>query len=159
MQAIDKIRSHLMVEKSKMCKILNLTKQSEMAEAITYARLIKKQDYIINWNASSIEIHRKIMGLYPNSYTYWKGKRFKITRSIPLSELFMNEMNDNLKLIHQRLGSTRGNPGEVIYFQNNLGIIISTSDYNILIIEGKLEGKATCSKKTLIQQINPSIGD
>jgi len=41
----------------------------------------------------------------------------------------------------------------------NEGIIISTKTEPILLLEAKLEGKNISSKKQLIQQLKPSVGE
>ena len=42
-----------------------------------YARLLKKQDFDLNWSQSALATHRRVMGLYPNAVTTWKGKDSK----------------------------------------------------------------------------------
>ena len=46
-----------------------------------------KEDYLINWNEPALNIHRKIMGLFPNAYSYIREKRIKIEETIPLIDL------------------------------------------------------------------------
>ena len=54
------------------------------AEGSTYARMLEKQDFQLDWSASALNIHRKVMGLYPGAFTQWQGKRLKVLRTEPL---------------------------------------------------------------------------
>ena len=51
----------------------------DIQKEITYARMISKSDNYVDWNQDSIDIHRKIRGLYPNAYTLYNSKRIKIS--------------------------------------------------------------------------------
>ena len=56
------------IEQNKNSNInLLLKKQTEFQRELRYARMIKKLDYIINWENSSTDIYRKINALYPRA--------------------------------------------------------------------------------------------
>ena len=50
-------------------------------------------------------------------------------------------------------------PGIILDVIENEGIIISTKTDPIILLEAKLEGKNISSKKQLIQQLKPTVGD
>ena len=50
-------------------------------------------------------------------------------------------------------------PGIILAVIENEGIIISTKTDPIILLEAKLEGKNISSKKQLIQQLKPSVGE
>ena len=50
-------------------------------------------------------------------------------------------------------------PGIILGVIENEGIIISSKTDPIILLEAKLEGKNISSKKQLIQQLNPSVGE
>ncbi|MCB9707776.1 MAG: methionyl-tRNA formyltransferase [Myxococcales bacterium] len=49
----------------------------------TVAPLIRKQDGVVNWSRSAVEIHNQIRAMHPwpCAHTYWQGKRVKLHRS------------------------------------------------------------------------------
>ena len=49
--------------------------------------------------------------------------------------------------------------GIILAVIENEGIIISTKTDPIILLEAKLEGKNISSKKQLIQQLKPSVGE
>ena len=55
--------------------------------------------------------------------------------------------------------SNYSRPGIILAVIENEGIIISTKTDPIILIEAKLEGKNISSKKKLIQQLKPSVGE
>ena len=141
------------IEKYKKVDINNLlTKQIDFKRELKYARMINKSDYIINWDETSINIFRKINALYPRAYTTFKKKNLKI---IKIKILTTTEIHN---YDNQFLSNTL-NPGFIIGLIENEGIVISTKNDPIVILEAKLEGKNISSQNQLIQQLNPIIGD
>ena len=129
-----------------------LTKQISLGREIKYARMIKKEDYKIDWGNNPIEISRKIKGLYPRANTTFRGKNLKIIKiRILRSSEFTNKNNNfNNNLLK---------PGIIIGIKENEGIVISTKTNPIIVIEAKLEGKNISSKMQLIQQLQPIVGE
>ena len=129
-----------------------LTKQNTLGREITYARMIEKSDYKVDWGNEAIKISRKIKALYPRANTTFRGKNLKIIKIKVLNNYEIN----NKKYC---LMSNYSKPGIIIAVIENEGIIISTKTDPIILIEAKLEGKNISSKKQLIQQLKPSVGE
>ena len=55
--------------------------------------------------------------------------------------------------------SNNSRPGIILAVIENEGIIISTKTDPIILLEAKLEGKNISSKKQLIQQLKPTVGE
>tara|TARA_B100000579_G_scaffold315270_1_gene264728 strand:- start:9470 stop:10480 length:1011 start_codon:yes stop_codon:yes gene_type:complete len=134
-------------------KELNAIDQTNLNGNPTYARQIKKEDYIINWDQSGWKIIKKINGLYPNAYTFYNGKRIKIFEAVLLENTTnideLNQLDDNIKV--------KNSVGEIIRINQNNGLTIMTKDYPILIKFGQLEGKKRTDAYTLSKQCNLSI--
>ena len=129
-----------------------LTKQNTLGREITYARMIEKYDFKVDWNNEAIEISRKIKALYPRATTTFRGKNLKI---IKIKVLSSDETNNEKYCFMNNYSK----PGLILAALENEGIIISTKTDPIILLEAKLEGKNISSKKKLIQQLNPSIGE
>jgi len=129
-----------------------LTKQNTLRREISYARMINKSDYKVDWGNDSIKVSRKIKALYPRANTSFRGKNLKI---IKIKVLRSNEFNI------EKYGFRKDNlePGIILALIENEGIVISTKTDPIILLEAKLEGKNISSKKQLIQQLNPSVGE
>jgi len=129
-----------------------LTKQNTLGREITYARMIKKSDFKVDWGNEAIKISRKIKALYPRANTTLRGKNLKIIRIKVLS-------NDEIKNEKNLYMNNYSKPGIIIAVIENEGIIISTKTDPIILLEAKLEGKNISSKKQLVQQLKPSVGE
>ena len=151
-QSLQNIKQTKGLNKLDRIKLLNAIDQSNLNRKTTYARLIKKEDYIIDWNQSARKISKKIKGLYPNAYTFYNGKRIKIV------EINILTNTDKLLLdLHIDLNSIgKVNQGKIINISKD-GIIVNTNDSPILIKYGQLEGKKITDGYTLSIQANLNI--
>ena len=110
-------------------------KQNE--NEVTFAKIIKKEDEIIDFNDSSENVHNKIRGLspYPGAYSILDSKRFKMFSSR------IEESHINAK------------PGTIIDISKD-GIIVKTKDSAIKILELQIEGKKKMTSKEYLNGIN-----
>ena len=67
--------------------------------------------------------------------------------------------SDEIKNKKNLFTSNYSRPGIILAVIENEGIIISTKTDPIILLEAKLEGKNISSKKQLIQQLKPSVGE
>ena len=139
-------------------KKLNLMSQESIPRSVQYARPFTKEDMLINWEDSAIHIHRKIMGLYPYAYTYWKGKRLKILNSIPYDEYYLQYLSE-FDVTNVTDQNEKHIPGEISNVLNGIGLIVAAKDSQLFINKVKLEGKSESEKSVLIQQLFPNVGD
>jgi len=129
-----------------------LIKQNTLGREKTYARMIEKSDFKVDWDNEAIKIIRQIKALYPRANTTFRGKNLKILKIKVLSR-------DEIKNEKYLFMSNYSRPGIILAVIENEGIIISTKTEPILLLEAKLEGKNISSKKQLIQQLKPSVGE
>ena len=76
--------------------------------------MISKNDYELEWNNSTIEIHRKVMGLYTNVFSRILGKRLKILSTEPIEENYQYEISTEAKKLLRIQYNQDITPGEVI---------------------------------------------
>ena len=124
----------------------------------TYARMLKKTDYSIDWSCSALAIHRKVMGLFPGAVTLWKGKRLKIMVTEPLIERLRDQLSADVRDLVGRW-PTGDHPGGTVLESNAAGVVVSSSGCPLLIREAQLEGKGRCSGQALAQQLQATPGD
>ena len=129
-----------------------LTKQNTLGREITYARMIEKSDFKVNWGNEAIKISQKIKALYPRANTTFRGKNLKILK---IKVLSCHEIKNEKYYFTNNYSRS----GIILAVIENEGIIISTKTDPIILLEAKLEGKNISSKKQLIQQLKPSVGE
>ncbi len=128
-------------------------------QEMSYARMLKKEDFQINWGDPALRTHRRVMGLYPSAMTGWRNKRLKVLETEPLIERLGDEISEDARALLGRWPTGEDHPGTVLGCINNVGIVVSTSGCPILIREAQLEGKGRCRAQGLVQQLAASVGD
>ena len=152
-RSLERIKQTKGLDKSSRLKQLNAIDQSMLKGSPSYARQITKEDNLINWNQNARKIIKKVLGLYPNAYTFHNGKRIKILEACISCD---NEQSqESLDINNQSRQQRR--PGEIIMINKEIGVKIMTNDYPVQIKYAQLEGKKATDSYTLSIQSNLSI--
>jgi methionyl-tRNA formyltransferase len=133
----------------------------EDAEA-TYARLINKSDYAIDWSREAIAIHNQVRGFFPNCMASLQGKILKILATVPLGKAYWQEISGELNLSKEQweaLASLTGHPGEIVSNLKNLGPVVQTGEGLLLLKEVQLAGKRPQSGWDLVNGMRLSLGE
>lgn len=114
----------------------NRVKQNE--EEATYAPVIKREDELIDFNKTSLEIYNQIRGLnpFPVAYAVLNGKIVKIYKAIMKDNIYTSKRN-----------------GEIVRVYSD-GIGVSTADSEIILTEIKPEGKRKMSVLEYLNGVN-----
>ena len=144
---------------------LGVRRQSE--EGMTYARMLTKDDFQIDWNHSALAIHRRVMGLYPGASSNWQGKRLKLLATEPLVQRLAGELTAEAAELAARWGLPPGAPaapeaaapGTVLDVVSGVGLVVATSGCPLLLREAQLEGKTPAAGLQLLQQLQAQRGD
>ncbi len=154
-KALERISHVKCINKSSILDELKAIEQSKLNGTPSYARQIKKEDYLINWNNNARQIIKQIQALYPNAYTLYKGKRIKVIEATI-------DGNDH-RLLGNRgfdtLSMKNSKPGAITIINKHVGIKIMTNDFPIQIKYAQLEGKKPTDSYTLSIQSKLSIND
>jgi methionyl-tRNA formyltransferase len=136
-------------------------------EGMTYARMLTKDDFQIDWSQSALAIHRRVMGLYPGASSLWRGKRIKLLATEPLVQRLADELSDEAGELSQRWGlapgatsdPTAASPGTVLDVVSGVGLVVATSGCPVLLKAAQLEGKNAAAGGQLLQQLQARPGD
>jgi methionyl-tRNA formyltransferase len=130
-------------------------------EGLTYARLLNKDDYPIDWHQSALCIHRRVMGLYPGAHTSWRGERLKLLATEPLVQRLADQLTPEAAALCGRwpTASDAGEAGMVLACEPGLGLVVTTAGCPLLIRQAQLAGKAGASGQALLQQLGARPGD
>jgi len=121
----------------------NLTPQKE--EEVTLAPKLKKQDGLIDWNKTALEISNLIRGCldWPGAFSYYKSKLLKIHKAKP--DFLLGQVASSL-------------PGEIINAAKN-GIIVATGRGNLIMEELQIEGKRVMSAEEFLSGHKVNTGE
>ena len=138
---------------------LGVTAQDAKDGTVSYARMLNKEDFMIDWKRSALSLHRQVMALYPNAYTCWQGKRLKLLSTEPLIERLRDQLSAEAQALIGRWPTTSDQPsGTVLCCAADLGLVVSTQGCPLLIRSAQLEGKGRSEGSTLLQQLKASEG-
>ena len=122
----------------------------------TYAPLIQKEDYGLEWSKSAIALHNQIRGFYPNCVTTLRDQALKIKASLPIHPSIADELRTQLPTEFEAviqagldllptLDPAQVQPGTVVSLMKNVGALVMTGDGVLLIREAQLAGKRSQS--------------
>ena len=141
------------IEKEPKTVNSKLSPQKLKGLEIKYARMIKKEDYKLDFNDCADNIMRKVKGFFPKSFIIHKGKILKILNVRLLSD----KEKKNADKVFESIDINY--IGKVLEIFKNEGVVIGTKTEPILIKEIKIEGKNISKKNQLIQQLNIKVGE
>ena len=131
------------------------------AEA-TYAPLIQKHNYTLDWSKSAIQLHNQIRGFYPNCTATFRDQGIKIIASLPFGDAYGYEPTDELTEISQKLpdlSTISGSIGEVVSIAKGIGAIIQTGAGLLLLREVQLAGKRSQSGWDFVNGNRLTVGE
>lgn len=113
----------------------------------TYARLIQKEDYGLDWNQGAIALHNKIRGFYPNCVTTLHNAPLKVLATLP-SGVLSTQVPVNLAAVVDELNAlpqTGGAIGAIVALIKNQGCVIQTGEGLLLLRQVQPAGKRSQS--------------
>jgi methionyl-tRNA formyltransferase len=128
----------------------------------TYASLIQKEDYNLDWSKSAIELHNQIRGFYPNCVTTFRNQPVKITATVPLETDYIQELPEQLqdKVYNlPDLSTVSGQPGEVVNIAKGVGAIVQTGEGLLWLREVHPIGKKLQSGWDFVNGTRLTIGE
>lgn len=128
----------------------------------TYAPLIQKQDYGLDWSKSAIQLHNQIRGFYPNCTATFRDNLLKITASAPLGSVSDRDLPPELQeLVHKLpdLSNVSDRPGEVVNITKGIGAIVQTGEGLLLLREVQLAGKRPQSGWDFVNGTRLTVGE
>jgi len=110
----------------------------------SYSKVISKGDGEIDWRLSTLELWRRVRAFdpWPGCYAWWRGKRLKLCKVVPL------------------YGEKSGEPGEVIALSPPAPatVGVKTGDGVLGLLRVQLEGKREVSAEEFVRGQRDFIG-
>lgn len=140
------------------------------AEA-SYARLIQKQDYVLNWRRSAWELHNQVRGFYPNCFTYFRGEPLKVTSTLPLLAEVLEQLPEEhfqgidpnwigeYEASSQEGSKASDKVGTVVEIAKNRGLIVKTGSGLLLLQTVQPAGKRLQSGWDFANGVRLEVGE
>ena len=144
--------------------LLNLNQITPIPQehsAATYAPPIQKSEYQIDWTRSSMALHNRVRGFYPNCVTTFRTQPLKIIATIPLTansaDLLPEIQQIQAEIASLDLSDTT--PGTVVKIAKGLGPIVQTGSGCLLLHEVQLPSKRPQSGTDLVNGTRLAVGE
>ena len=136
---LAELGAELLLETLKRWRRGEIEPRPQREEEATFAPKLRKEDGLIDWKREAREINNLIRGAqpWPGAYTFLRGKLLKVHRA--------------------RVGSGRGEPGEVISLEE--GIEVACGEGSLLLQEVQLEGRRRVLWEDFLRGYPLSIGE
>ena len=125
----------------------------------SYARLIDKADYIIDWSRDAIAIHNQVRAFYPNCVTSFRDRQLKVKATIPLVKEYLDQLPAQLQAKWQELAQLSGDSGSIVTNLKNFGTVVQTGSGLLLLTEVQLAGKKSQSGWDFVNGMRLSVGE
>jgi len=131
------------------------------AEA-TYAPLIKKEDYQLNWARSALELHNQIRGFYPNCMTQIRDAMLKISVTLPLDSS-LSATPPELDRLQQEWNQTDklkdAEPGTIVGLLKGQGAVVQTGSGVLLLKAVQPAGKRSQPGWDFVNGMRLQVGE
>jgi methionyl-tRNA formyltransferase len=136
------VGARLLVETLRRLKEGSLVPREQEESRATLAPILKKEDGLIDWRRTAIEIERRVRGLdpWPGSYTYIRSKLLKVHRA---------------KIV---FSESRAHPGEIVRADAG-GLWVATGSSAIGLEEVQMENKKRLAGVEFIKGARIQAGD
>ena len=117
----------------------------------TYAPLIGKEDYQLDWGKSAKALHDQVRGFYPNCTTQFREETLKVIATVPLDQAYWNKLPPDMTAIRSLYEANgieaiaQTPPGKVVALLKNYGPVVQTGSGHLLLHEVKPAGKKALS--------------
>ena len=161
-QTLAELGADLLVE-----TLLKLERQEiqpipQDASQATYAPLIQKQDYFLDWSRSAIDLHNQVRGFYPDCLATFRNQMLKISATAPLGSAYWQALPPELSVLKENydsLSSVNASPSEVVSIAKGIGPIVQTGEGLLLLREVQMAGKRPQSGWDFANGTRLSVGE
>lgn len=161
-QTLSEVGADLLIETLLKLELQEIRPIAQEDSQATYAPLLRKPDYCLDWSRSAIELHNQVRGFIPNCVASFRDRTLKVIATVPLGSVFFSQLPPEFQVLEQQWSSLTeksGRPGEVVSIVKGTGPIIQTGDGLLLLREVQLAGKRTQSGWDFANGVRLTVGE
>jgi methionyl-tRNA formyltransferase len=138
----------------------SITPIAQDNSAATYAPLIKKPDYDLDWTKAAIALHNQVRGFYPNCATQFRDQSLKVIATIPLVPALAAQLpSAYAAVIAQAAAHPTVAAGTVAAIVKNFGVVVQTGDGLLLLHQVQPAGKKAQSGWDFANGMRVAVGE
>jgi methionyl-tRNA formyltransferase len=132
--------------------------------AATYAPLIQKEAYELDWSQPAIAIHNRVRGFYPNCVTQFRDQPLKVIATVPLGPGYWALMPPRLAADLQAgmptsASTEKAKSGTIVGLIKGHGPIVQTGQGQLLLRQVKPSGKQAQSGNDFVNGSRLQVGE
>lgn len=137
-----------------------LTPQPQDQDRATYARLLKKEDYLIDWQRSALVLHNQIRGFYPGCHCEFRGDRLKLLATVPLDLNLADLLPEMLRpLVSMTSHMTTTAPGQIAGLLKGYGPVVQTGQGLLLLREVQPRARKALGGWDFVNGLRVMVGE
>lgn len=148
--------SQLLIETLEQLAAGNLVPQPQDDAGATYAPLIQKSDYQLDWTREAIALHNQVRGFFPNCTTQFRSQPLKVLATVPVGEAYRDLLPLELTI---SLENSDRQPGTIIETVKQLGPVVQTGEGLLLLKEVQQSGKPARSGWDFVNGNRLQVGE
>lgn len=125
----------------------------------TYAPLIQKQDYQLDWSRSAIALHNQVRGFFPDCVATFRSQPLKILDTVPLDADSHQLPPDLIDIKHNLSNLSNLHPSAVVTIVKGVGPVIQTGEGMLLLREVQQAGKRPQSGWDFVNGNRLTVGE
>lgn len=159
--SLSQVGATLLVET--LHQLADIAPTSQDDALATYAPLIQKPDFNLDWRRSAIALHNQVRGFYPNCAALLRGQTLKVTATVPLDAAAAARLPaGDLARLAAQWGEREfpaAAPGEIVGSIGRLGPVVQTGTGLLLLQAVQLAGKRAQSGWDFVNGTRLAVGE
>jgi methionyl-tRNA formyltransferase len=136
-------------------------------ERATYAPLLARENYLLDWQNGAKALHDQVRGFYPNCLGHFREASLKIMATVPLGEVYWNRLPAELSSLPTLYGASLSQmaegdtpaPGTIVALLKNYGPVIQTGNGHLLLLSVQPAGKKVLSGWDFVNGSRLTVGE
>lgn len=138
----------------------DLSPTPQNADKATYAPLIEKSDFQLDWSKPAISLHNQIRGFAPNCVTLFRDTSVKVMAAAPLGKDYTAALPQDLATLTAQIPFNPGSsPGKIVHVAPQFGPVVQTGEGLLLLRSLQLAGKRRQSGGDFANGLRLSVGE
>jgi methionyl-tRNA formyltransferase len=146
-QQLAHLGAELMLKTLRALELGELQPHPQDESLATYAPLIRKPDYGLDWSRPALAIHNQVRGFYPNCQTSLREQPLKILATLPVAQADLPKPPSPQP------------PGSVLQLLKNQGPVIRTGEGVLLLLQVQAPGKKVQSGWDFANGMRLQVGE
>jgi methionyl-tRNA formyltransferase len=140
----------------------SITPEPQEEGIATYARLLVKSDFVMDWEKPAIALHNQVRAFVPNVVAQFRGQPLKVFKTAPLELKWRDVLPPDLQTLTEHLVQAEiqiSPPGTVVFLAKGHGPVVQTGEGLLLLQSVQPAGKRQQSGRDFANGLRVTVGD